>query len=149
MDNLVNIYLLADKYDIPKLRQRAINELSRVANREIPALSRRKASLNDLVDCIARVCGPDALQSADGAMKARVIKICQEHSVALLPDKEFLHRYSSGELFDTESATAFGMKLGGLVLTSKGIEARESDGFPNPNDDSKYTTNKYVMEYSL
>lgn len=149
MDKLVDIYLMADKYDIPKLRRSATSKLSLLAHSRLRTSRINATSLDQLVDCIARVCGPDSLQSADTAMKTRVMEICQRNSVALLKNKTFLQRYRRGELFDVGSATAFGMGLGRLVLTSNGARAEEADGFPNVKSVYQYTPDRYVKSSSL
>jgi hypothetical protein len=102
--------------------------------------------MSDLVDCIARVCGPDSLQFADNALKTIVLKICQTYAISLLENKTFLQRYTRGDLFDVGSATAFGVELSGRLLTSKGTAAGDTDGFPNVRlvTKNQYTTDRYV-----
>jgi len=150
IDKLVDIYLLADEYDIPRLRRSTVNKLSALASRQMSCTD--TTTMNDFVDCIARICGPDSLQFADNAMRARVMEICQNNSILLLKNKTFVQRYTKGGLFDVGSATAFGVGLGGRLLTSSGIAAGEAGGFPNvkssPSD--YHTADRYVgMVYVL
>lgn len=89
------------------------------------------------MDCIARVCGPDAVQFADNSMKTMTMELCQENCIALLRNKAFLQRYARGELFDVQSATAFGMDLGARLLVSSGL--RET-AFSTPKTRKRYLT---------
>ena len=146
MNKLVDIYLMADKYDIPILRQSTTRKLSLFAHSNLRTSRANGTSIDPLVDCIARICGPDSLQAADSAMKTRVMEICQRNSIALLKDRTFVQRYRRGELFDVGSATAFGMALGGLLLKSNGNPAEEADGFPNIKSVYHYTPERYVRK---
>ena len=145
IDGLIDIYQLADKYDIPILRQSAVNRLPVLAYRVIH-IPTNTTHMRDFVDCIARVCGPDSLQFADNTLKTMVLKICQTYAVSLLKRKMFFQRYTRGELFDVGSATAFGVELSGRLLTSKGTAAGDTDGFPNVKLSTMdpCTTDRYV-----
>jgi hypothetical protein len=142
---MVDIFLLADKYDIPNLRQHTTCRLNDCAYREFQNLDANNPSRDDLVDFVARICGPDSFQCADNAMKTRVMEICQENCISLFQNKTFLRRYTKGELFDVESAAAFGMELGHRLLKSKGIAAKEADGFPK----TKLSTKDYHYQLSM
>ena len=143
MGELVDVYLLADKYDVPGLRQSASNKFRVMTYNKFRFPSVSAISTVEFVDCIARVCGPDSLQSADGAMRALVIEICQKNSISLLQNNAFVHRYTRGELFDLESATAFGMELGDCLLKSKGYIIGEA-GVPKIESGTKDAADRYV-----
>jgi len=128
MHDLLDIYQLADKYDIPALRRSAGDKFFELAYRDLSTLSGTSGST--FVDCIARICGPKSLQFADNTIKNRIMELCQEDCISLLRNKAFLQRYTKGELFDGGTAAAFGMGLGRHLLESKGIFAQEADGFP-------------------
>ncbi|KAI4773342.1 hypothetical protein E4T52_11681 [Aureobasidium sp. EXF-3400] len=148
IDRLIDIYQLADKYDIPSLRQSAVYRLPVLAYRviRIPTITRR---MSNFLDCIARVCGPDSVQFADNTLKTIVLKICQTYAISLLEDKAFLQRYKRGELFDVGSATAFGVELSGRLLTSNGTAAGETDRFPNVKLSTmdSCTTDRYMISF--
>lgn len=142
MDGLIDIYQLADKYDIPGLRADADSTLYLVMS-DFPDLSLDNPSNHSFIDCVSRVCGPDAVQSADNTMKTTIIRLCQENCLSLFQNKSFLQRYTRGELFDVESATAFGLILGVRLLKSNNIAAEEADGFLETNS---LTKNSRVVE---
>jgi hypothetical protein len=137
IDGLIDIYQLADKYDIPDLRISADAMLYSLASSDFRRLSANSASLDSFLDCVARVCGPNSLQFADNTLKTTVLEVCQKNCVPLFQNKLFLKRYTGGEVFDVESAAAFGMGLGSRLLKSNGMAADEADGFPSPDHDLK------------
>lgn len=73
MDKLVDIYQLADKYDIPGLRHYAFDKLYSSATSSFYEPSWNITFRDSFMDCIARVCGPDAVQFADSSMKTMII----------------------------------------------------------------------------
>jgi hypothetical protein len=136
LDELIDIYQLADKYDIPELRRNAEDTLYSVVFGDFQNLSSNPTDKNNFVDCIARVCGPDSLQFADSSMKTIVLEPCLENCTSLFQNKTFLQRYAKGELFDVESATAFGMEVGRL-LASSDTDAEVADDLAKPNHNFK------------
>lgn len=137
IDRLIDIYQLADKYDIPSLRNSADARLYSMASSDLHNLGANTTSVDSLLDCVARVCGPCSVQFADDRLKTTFIEVCQENCVSLFQDKLFLQRYRGGELFDVESAATFSMELGSRLLMSNGMPAEEADGFPNPDRDTR------------
>jgi hypothetical protein len=135
IDRLIDIYQLADKYDIPDLRISADARFYSLASSDLQDLSTNTISIDSFLDCVARVCGPNSLQFADNRLKTTVLEVCQENCIPLFQNKPFLQRYTGGELFDVESAAAFGMELGSRLLMANGMPADEADGFPSPDHD--------------
>ncbi|KAH0384981.1 hypothetical protein KCU92_g3911, partial [Aureobasidium melanogenum] len=134
MTQCIDLYLLADKYDIPELRRNVDLSFYASASNDLRDLVDKTVSETVFVDCIARICGPDSPQLADDTLAKTVMDLCQEFSTTLLQNRAFLQRYKKGELFNNETAAAFGMVLAGRLLTSNGIAAKEADGFPKDID---------------
>jgi hypothetical protein len=130
MHDLIDIYQLADKYDIPEIRRNVDNMFCELAYINASDQNTSTASENYFLDCVARVCGPHSIQLADTTIKKSILQICNEGCVKFLQNKSFLQRYRRGELFDVESAATFGMGLGRYVLACNNIIAEEADGFP-------------------
>jgi hypothetical protein len=126
MDKLIDIYQLADKYDIPGLRHYASGKLYISVIESFHDSSGNITFRDPFMDCIARLCGPDAVQFADNSIKTMIMELCQENCIPLLQNKAFIQRYARGELFDVQSATVFGTDLGARLLASKGLHETAS-----------------------
>lgn len=131
MNGLIDIYQLADKYDIRNLCCSADSRLYTLASSVLQNSGPNTTSTGLFLDCVARVCGPDSLHLVGNRLRDTIIEVCQERCISLFQDKTFLQRYTRGELFDVESAAAFGMDLGGRLLINNGMPAAEANGFPD------------------
>ncbi|THX25848.1 hypothetical protein D6C77_01550 [Aureobasidium pullulans] len=109
MEQLVNLYELADKYDIVWLRNRIDLAFCKSGSLDLLEDSGQHSAF---VDCIAKVCGPHSHQAADRALQRTVMRLCQQNCQTLFRDQKFLKLYSEGKLFDAEQATKLGMFLG-------------------------------------
>jgi hypothetical protein len=147
IDALVDIYQLADKYDIPGLRHNAIDELYSFVSTGLQKTTAHNTFKDHFMDCIARVCGPDAVQFADTTIRTTILDLCQENCLSLFQNKAFLKRYTRGQLFDVESATAFGTSLGARLLTSNGLSIGESIGFFGTTNN--HLTDGYAVKFYL
>jgi hypothetical protein len=130
MDELIDIYQLADKYDIPEIRRNVDSMFCELAYIHFSGKNASTTFESYFVNCIARVCGPNSIQLADNTIKNSILQICHEVCIRLFQNNTFRQWYREGELFDVESAATFGMGLGRRLLASNGIAAEESDGFP-------------------
>jgi hypothetical protein len=130
MDELIDIYQLADKYDIPEIRRSVDNMFCELAYIGLSDINASTTSGSHFVNCVARVCGPNSIQLADNTIKNSILQICHEECVRLFQNNAFLQWYKKGELFDVENAATFGMGLGRRLLASNGIAAEEVYGFP-------------------
>lgn len=120
LNGLVDIYLLADKYDIPKLRCKIALAFGKAVNRKLNPVS-DPHFMEIFVDCIVKLCGPSSLELADHKLQNMITILCQQHYRLLLRDTVFLERYKKGELFDNKNGAAFGLGLGQRLLYSEGI----------------------------
>lgn len=126
LHQLINIYLLADKYDIHGLRRAIASVFCEMALLDLRKLRQNYTFKSTFVKHIARICGPSCFQLADDTLQSMTIYLCQEHSSSLFKNEMFLQQYMKGELFDSKHAAAFGMKLGKYMLKSQNMTHEEA-----------------------
>ncbi|KAG9520237.1 hypothetical protein KCV07_g4468, partial [Aureobasidium melanogenum] len=136
MDQLIDVYLLADKYDVQGLRRTMVAAFRDMALADLQTLRQNHAFKSTFIKHNARICGPASFQLADDTLQALVIHVCQEYSLVLFKNEMFLQQYIKGELFDNKHAAAFGMKLGRDLLESHSITHEEADGLSSDWDPS-------------
>ncbi|KAG9996425.1 hypothetical protein KCU78_g17455, partial [Aureobasidium melanogenum] len=132
LNRLIDVYLLADKYDIYGLRCKVIWTFYCSAVNDLKKLQASATFNSVFVDCIAEICGPSSPELADRTLYDTVIGLCKEFLSTLFRSEIFVQRYSKGELFDNEQAAAFGLELGKSVLMSRGILPVVVDKFCKP-----------------
>ncbi|THX51871.1 hypothetical protein D6D06_07103 [Aureobasidium pullulans] len=106
MKQLIDLFELADKYDIEMLREYIDRAFYRLATHHLDAFRANSKHQNTFYECIARTCGPGALQAADNRLQSTVIQLCCEYCRPLLRDWRFLQLYNKGELSDEKQAIA-------------------------------------------
>ncbi|KAH0346794.1 PAP2-domain-containing protein, partial [Aureobasidium melanogenum] len=126
LHQLINIYLLADKYDIQGLRRATASVFCEMALLDLRKLRQNHTFKSTFVKHIARICGPSCFQLADDTLQALTIHLCQEYSSSLFKNEMFLQQYMIGELFDSKHAAAFGMRLGKYMLKSQNMSHEEA-----------------------
>ncbi|THV63934.1 hypothetical protein D6D27_10556 [Aureobasidium pullulans] len=129
MEQLVNLYELADKYDIVGLRKRIDLAFYKSGSLDLRALDANPGQHSAFVDCIAKVCGPHSHQAADRTLQCTVTRLCQENCQTLFLNQKFLQLYSEEKLFDAEQATKLGMLLGKRLLATE-----KTDSFSDLDD---------------
>ncbi|KAG9642655.1 hypothetical protein KCU64_g12074, partial [Aureobasidium melanogenum] len=127
MDQLVDVYLLADKYDIQGLRRRMAAEYYRMASNDLRKLRQNSSYRSIFVEHIARICGPSCFQLADDTLQVLVRHLYQLNISLLFKNEIFLQHYIKGELFDKEHAAAFGIQLGKSLLRFQNKTHEEAD----------------------
>ncbi|KAG9550106.1 hypothetical protein KCU71_g14134, partial [Aureobasidium melanogenum] len=126
LHRLINIYLLADKYDIQGLRRATASVFCEMALLDLRKLRQNHTFKSTFVKHIARICGPSCFQLADDTLQALTIHLCQEYSSSFFKNEMFLQQYMKGELFDSKHAAAFGMRLGKYMLKSQNMSHEEA-----------------------
>lgn len=116
LSTLVDLFTLADKYDLPQLRQKISYAFKAKLSHDY---SRNADEFVQTI--IARVCGPTAIQPADKNLQRLVLEHCKMHFVDLLQDRRFLEQYAGGTLFDSKFALAYSLHLGKSTLESKSV----------------------------
>jgi hypothetical protein len=112
---LVDMFVLADKYDLPHLRRKT----SYVFKAKLSHDYSRNAD-EFIRTIIPRVCGPTAIQFADRDLQRSILEHCKLHFADLLQDERFVEQYTEETLFDREFALAFNLHVGKSALESKG-----------------------------
>lgn len=125
LQQLVEIYLLADKYDIHGLRRTIAAVFNEVALVDLRKLRQNRTFKSTFVKHIARICGPSCFQLADDTLQSLVVYLCQAFSPTLFKNEPFLEQYMKGELFDSKYAAAFGAKLFKDLLKFQNITQEE------------------------
>lgn len=120
----VDMFILADKYDLPQLRRKLSYTFEAKLNDHYSGHEDEFVRI-----IIASVCGPAAIQFADKALQRSVSKHCNLHFADLLQDSRFVEQYTEGTLFDSEFALAFNLHVGKSALESKGIVATLVEDF--------------------
>jgi hypothetical protein len=121
---LVDMFVLADKYDLPHLRRKT----SYVFKAKLSHDYSRNAD-EFIRSIIPRVCGPDAIQFADKDLQRSTLEHCKLHFADLLQDERFVEQYTEGTLFDSEFALAFNLHVGKSALESKGANTTLIEGY--------------------
>ncbi|TIA56741.1 hypothetical protein D6C76_10773, partial [Aureobasidium pullulans] len=75
MEQLIDLFELADKYDVEVLREYIDRAFYRLATHHLDAFRANSKHQNTLYECIARTCGPGALQAADNRLQSTVIHL--------------------------------------------------------------------------
>lgn len=122
--SLVDMFVLADKYDVPQLRR-----MTSYAFEDKLSHDYSRNSDDFIRTIIPRVCGPTAIHFADKDLQRSTLKHCKLHFPDLLQDERFVRQYTDGSLFDDEFALAFNLHVGKSALESKGLITTLIEGF--------------------
>lgn len=125
LQKLIDIYLLADKYDIQGLRRRTAAAFNEMALIDLRNLRQKHTFKSTFVEHIARICKPSCFQLADDTLQALVMHLCQAYSSPLFSNEEFLKQYMKGEMFDSKRAAEFGAKLGKDLFKNQNMKYEE------------------------
>ncbi|THX67767.1 hypothetical protein D6D04_10753 [Aureobasidium pullulans] len=110
LDYHIDVYEIADKYDCPSLRGKAIQMF---INCMRPLMS--NSSIGKTVPIIRRICGPAASHPANSEIRILMGKILYHYSPMLARDIAFIEALAVGDLFDAAFANKF------LVITLSDI----------------------------
>ncbi|KAG9695743.1 hypothetical protein KCU95_g3288, partial [Aureobasidium melanogenum] len=112
MENIIKVYMMADKYDIPAVREAAISELQRFLHTDEALPDHFDAEYEKVPDWIAKVCGPDAPQLADPTLRD-VLRLWLSHKFdVLIRDPVYIAKFTDGSLLDSEMTTELLSHLG-------------------------------------
>jgi hypothetical protein len=120
----VDVYMLADKYDCPSLRNVAVINFRRTADRYLSSWGLR-VTLDkcSLFKTIAEFCGPDAQQTADLSLRHEALKFCAFNYASFFTHKDFQKQVKDGTMFDADAMAELLMNVGSLAL-EKDIPSR-------------------------
>lgn len=115
------IYALADKYDFPAVRLAVIDNL--YGHRESGELC--ESVLPGITEQIACLCGPDAPQLADPALRDFFFDWIVNNFDSISADRNFAAKLEDGSLLDAELTTKLlfqlGERLRGLIKATRRI----------------------------
>ncbi|KAH0031799.1 hypothetical protein KCU78_g2708, partial [Aureobasidium melanogenum] len=115
MENIIRVYMMADKYDIPAVRNAAISELEPFLNTEEALPDYPDVELDKIPDWIAKVCGPDAPQLADPKLRDVLCTWVSEKFDLLIQDPVYIAKFKDGSLLDSELITKLLWNLGAEI----------------------------------
>ncbi|KEQ90862.1 hypothetical protein AUEXF2481DRAFT_9136 [Aureobasidium subglaciale EXF-2481] len=89
-----SVYMTADKYDCPLVRQ----EVCRRFFNATGALVKQSGSTSTLTPIVATICGPKALQLTDLSLEQCMLKICAVYIDAFVLDRGFIRELGQGNV---------------------------------------------------
>lgn len=102
MENIIRVYMMADKYDIPAVRNAAISALKSFLYSDEALPGYPDVEFAGIPDWIAKICGPDALQLADPKLRDVLCTWVSEKFDLLIPDPVYIAKFKDGSLLDSE-----------------------------------------------
>ncbi|THW61736.1 hypothetical protein D6D20_04807 [Aureobasidium pullulans] len=102
LDYHIDVYEIADKYDCPSLRQKAVQGFSNCMRTFLT-----ESEIGETVPIIRRICGSAASHPANSEIRVLMVKFLYFHSTELTKDIAFIEALAVGDLFDATSANDF------------------------------------------
>ncbi|CAD0088111.1 unnamed protein product, partial [Aureobasidium vineae] len=133
LDRLSEFYLIADKYDISKLRCEVAEFFHMEAITGVEAYQGTDF-MKTFVGCVVKFCGSFSFQLADTTLQHVIIDVCMQQYMEVFRDKVFLKLYKNGELFDLKNAAAFGLFLGKRLLNIQEMAREGVNDMPESDD---------------
>jgi len=90
----VDVFIVADKYDCPSLRQKVSSHFATAADMMVEF-----GHYQELVTVMSRICGPNAPQIAASELREEVVNLCLGHFKTFTTEKTFVQALVDGELF--------------------------------------------------
>ncbi|KAH0385017.1 hypothetical protein KCU92_g3925, partial [Aureobasidium melanogenum] len=107
-ENIIRVYMMADKYDFPAVRNAAVSEVENFL--EDPDLSADDNPF-EVPEWIAKICGPDASQLADPKLRDTLFRWVSQRFHVLTQDPEYSAKIEDGSLLDADLTTKLLFKL--------------------------------------
>lgn len=102
LDYHIDVYEIADKYDCPSLRQKAVQGFSNCMRTFLT-----DSEIGETVPIVRRICGSAASHPANSEIRVLMVKFLYYHSTELTKDIAFIEALAVGDLFDATSANDF------------------------------------------
>ncbi|THV90518.1 hypothetical protein D6D25_09700 [Aureobasidium pullulans] len=102
LDYHIDVYEIADKYDCPSLRQKAVQGFSNCMRTFLT-----DSEIRETVPIIRRICGSAASHPANSEIRVLMVKFLYYHSAELAGDIDFVEALARGDLLDAASAKDF------------------------------------------
>ncbi|THY78124.1 hypothetical protein D6C86_00228 [Aureobasidium pullulans] len=102
LDYHIDVYEIADKYDCPSLRQKAVQGFSNCMGTFLA-----DSEIGETVPIIRRICGSATSHPANSEIRVLMVKFLYYHSAELAGDIDFVEALARGDLLDAASAKDF------------------------------------------
>jgi hypothetical protein len=123
----IDVFMLADKYDCPSLRNAAVAGFRRSTD-AFRRLWQRQSILDDPIEAIAELYGPDAQQAAVLSLRNEALSFCAANYTKIFIYERFQERVKDGSLFDGEAMAKLLSDVG--ELASKKENSRTPAHYP-------------------
>ncbi|KAI4722629.1 hypothetical protein E4T48_01199 [Aureobasidium sp. EXF-10727] len=125
-DHSIEVYKMADKYDVPSVRRAAIQLSITYLEDNSPFNGHSEMVRVTSAESIASICGPDAPKLADPAMRDALFDWVVKHFDLINEKSAFSLKIKDGTLFDTELTAKLLIKLGVQIGALKRKQQSES-----------------------
>ncbi|KAG9841762.1 hypothetical protein KCU98_g8727, partial [Aureobasidium melanogenum] len=98
----IRVYMLSDSYDVPSARSAAVFAVQRFLDEYTGSDTLRKEDHAAVAECVAKFCGPGALQLADLKLRNVLFSWLSDHFYLLARTPDFAEKIENGSLLDTE-----------------------------------------------
>ncbi|KAH0346751.1 hypothetical protein KCU83_g7123, partial [Aureobasidium melanogenum] len=115
LKNIISVYVMADKYDIPAVRDTAMLELERFLYSGDALPNDIEADIFRVLDWIATICGPGAPQLADPSLRNALCTWVSEKFDILIQDPGYISKIKDGSLLDTDLNAKLLLNLGAEI----------------------------------
>ncbi|KAH0370555.1 hypothetical protein KCU65_g2584, partial [Aureobasidium melanogenum] len=96
VEAMVEMFILADKYDVKRLRISANSHFARAMDIAFSNVGKNVGYQHRFItSMIPRICGPSALQLADKTLQQSILNLCKKHWSTLHLDPDFCTLYAS------------------------------------------------------
>lgn len=132
-----DVFMLADKYDCPSLRQAAVSNFRRTADKSVRKLSHYYRSTNMLsfIEIIPHLCGTDARPTADSSLRNKALKFCVVNYTKLFELTSFREQLKDGNMFDEDAMVKLLGKIGAIALRKQAqADSTNYVRFPVPSN---------------
>ncbi|KAK6003018.1 hypothetical protein QM012_000863 [Aureobasidium pullulans] len=116
IEAMVEMFILADKYDVEGLRAAVCNDFTRKVDLAFSDLVKNISQQNYFITSVVpKMCGPSALPLADKLLQQSIFKLCKMHWASLLLNVDFCALYMTGQLFDSDHTSEFQQYLNSIL----------------------------------
>jgi len=118
LDRCIKVYTVADKYDFPSVRRQVIelvNDHLRINKRKKSSWQSVRSVTPGLAEHIASICGPNAPQLADLALRDTLFDWLAGNFDLVSQEPEIKAKIEDGSLLDDEFTPLLLLRLAGMV----------------------------------
>ena len=127
-ENIIRVFIMADKYDIPSVRIAAISEIEDFLYSTNRPEQDPDEDILDVSEWIAKICGPDAPQLADSRLRDVLSEWVTETWDVLFQNPHYTEKIEDGSLLDTDLTANLLFNLGAEIKSRKNTQGRKARG---------------------